>query len=260
MKLREILQQEKEMMTPFRRKVNKWIFISYLVWLTLLIAVVPLMIIDENKNAVFMFIWLGLGLVYAGVLIALNPRIVKKETELEMESFSYLFTDAKPLEEDSVTVVEEEIFYTLTAEGIKMKVPDKLLHQNGEYTGQVFDEVEENVLSLPWQNTEICLATTSQSRRVRLALAIFSTDPTMEDATLIVPISEDVFRAVKAFGIEERIKDGAWDYLFYNPKDAFQQIITKGRILTMRNKKTGKLFVDKYGNFIGDQDEISKKE
>lgn len=260
MKLKEILQQEKENMTPFRYKVNKWILISFLAWMALLIIVIPLLLINEAQNAIFAFIWLGLGLAYAGALIALHPRFTKKETELELESFSYLFNEAKPLESDSVTVVEEEISYTLTAEGIKMTVPDKVLHQNGEYTGQVFDEVEENVLFLPWKNTEIFLATTSQLRRVRLAMAIFSTDPTMEDATLILPISEEVFCAIKAFGLEERIKDGAWDYLFYNPQDAFKQIITKGRILTMRNKKTGKLFVDKYGNFIGDQDESMKKE
>ena len=237
MKLKEILQQEKEIMTPFRYKVNKWILISFLAWMALLIIVIPLMIINEAQNAVFLFIWLGLGLVYVGVLIALHSRITKKETELELESFSYLFNEAKPLEKEIVTLVEEDITYTLTAEGIKMTVPEKILHQNGEYTGQVFDEVEENVLFMPWKNTEICLATTSLLRRVRLALAIFSTDPTMEDATLIVPISEEVFDAIKAFEIEEYIKDGAWDYLFYNPEDAFKQIITKGRILTMRNKK-----------------------
>ena len=252
MKIREILQQEKEMMTPFRRRVNWWILIGYIVWLSLLIIVVPLMIIDENKNAVFMFIWLGLGLVYMGVLIFLNPRIIQKETEIELQGFSYLFTEPKPLEGDSVTIEEEDILYTLTKEGVRVEIPEKVLLQNGEYTGQVFDEVKENVFFLRWADTEIFLATQQQARRVRLALAIFSTDPALEDATLFVPISEKIFYAVKAFGLEERIKDGSWDYLFYNPQDAFKQIITKGRILTMRNKKTGKLFVDKQGNFIGE--------
>ena len=102
------------------------------------------------------------------------------------------------------------------------------------------------------------MATQQQVRRVRLALAIFSTNPASQDATLFVPLYEQVFQAVKAFGLEERIKDGSWDYLFYNPQDAFKQIITKGRILTMRNKKTGKLFVDKQGDFIGEMPDDEK--
>ena len=96
MKLREILQQEKEFMTPFRRKVNWGILIGYLSWLALLVIVVPLMIIDETKYAAVMFVWLGLGFAYGGVLIWLNPRIIRKETELNWRAFPTCFRACNP--------------------------------------------------------------------------------------------------------------------------------------------------------------------
>lgn len=256
MSMKENLRKEKERMTPLRRKINYLVVPIYLasVLFTLLIVTV-LMIVDEQKFLPVFFVWLGVIVLSVIGFAACLPAITRKETELELESFAYLFQPAAPLETDSVEIEEEDILYTLTKDGIRVEVPEKVLLQNGEYAGQVFDEVKENTFFLPWENTNIFLATSSVFRRVRIALGIFSTDPQTEDAMLFVPISNDVFRAVKTFGLEAYIQDGSWDYLFYNPQDAFKQILTKGRILTMRNKKTGKLFVDRQGNFIGDQGE-----
>ena len=130
MKLKEILQQEKEMMTPLRRKVNKWIFISYFSLMALLAVVIPLMIIDETKYLFVLFICLGLCVAYVGGLLFLNPRIIRKETELELETFSYLFSDVKPLEQETITIVEEDISYTLTKQGVKVEIPEKVLRES----------------------------------------------------------------------------------------------------------------------------------
>ena len=68
-----------------------------------------------------------------------------------------------------------------------------------------------------------------------------------------MPMSEELFSAIKGFGLDDNIDDGNWTYLFYNPEDAFRQILKKGRIITMRNKKNGEIFVNKNGDFIGEE-------
>lgn len=260
MDIKEVLRKEKEKMTPLRRKINYRVVPIYLgAVIGTLAIVMTLLIINEQKFMPVFFVWLGVFAATAIGFLACLPAITKKETELELESFSYLFSPVVPLETDSVTIEEEDILYTLTKDGVRVEVPEKVLLQNGEYAGQVFDEVKENTFFLSWENTNIFLATSSVYRRVRIALGIFSTDPQTEDAMLFVPISSDVFRAVKTFGLETYIQDGSWDYLFYNPQDAFKQILTKGRILIMRNKKTGKVFVNRQGDFIGDREENKNK-
>ena len=245
MKLREIIQKEKEWMSPLRWTIN---YIIIPIWAAIsfvpLVVVISLMIVDDVKYmSVFIVGMIWIAIMYIALLIAL-PFITKKETQIELERYSYLFKEAKEIENIPLVIVDESLTYTLDKDGARMEVPP----EEGE---QVFDEAKENVFYIPWERAEIAFATQTYLRRVHIALAVFPMD---ENAPpFFIPFNEDVYAFIKKIGLDKQF--GAdWAYLFYNPEDAFKQILTKGRILKMRNKKTGEVFVDAQGNFIGDKE------
>ena len=245
MKLKEIIQREKELMSSFRWKLNYRIIPIFLVsWLLPLLAMIPLMSIDEERyTPLFIGVMIWVGLVFVG-MIAMLPWITKKETQIELERYNFLFKDPKILEEDKIIVPDEELVYTLDKEGVYMEIP-------AESEGQVFDENKENLFYIPWDRGEFALATQAHLHRVYIALAVFSLDREM--LPFFIPLTEESYALIKSVGIDKQL-GGEWAYLFYNPEDAFKQILAKGRIVTMRNKKTGKAFVDAQGNFIGNEE------
>lgn len=184
--------------------------------------------------------WMVLVNVAAFVLLALATKV---DVKIEMERFSYLFNEPKPCEEESLTVTDEDLVYTLEKDGVQLEIPD-------EEAGQVFDEARENVFYIPWERAELVLATQSVYRRVYLAIAVFAMDDDL--IPFFIPLDEKVFAFMKKTGLDKKM-DGNWTYLLYNPENAFKQLVTKGRIVKMYNKKTGKLFVDGQGNFLGDE-------
>ncbi len=251
MKLSEVIRREKELMSPLRWKINYVVVPLYLaISLLPLFAVIPLMIADENKYTPVFIVWIALVAIATVALLCSLPFITRKEVRVELERYSYLFKEPSPIENDCVVIRDEEITYTLDREGIRVEWP-----KEGE---QVFDEVREDAFFIAWDKAELCFATQTHLRRVHMALAVFPfysendfSGPYLPQ--IFVPISEESFSAIKAFGLGKDF--GAdWTYLFYNPEDAFKQILTKGRIIKMRNKKTGKVFVDARGNFIGDEE------
>lgn len=188
---------------------------------------------------------LGVGLCCLGVFL---PWLNRKEcVERELKRFGYLFKEPNPLTEKEVKIQDDEmgVAYTLTQEGIFAE-----WKQNEQGEGQVFDEVQENSRFIPWEETELMLATQKGFHCVHIALAIFfeqNTDYTAASA-FFIPMQKELYQAICAFDLKGKL-DGNWAYLFYNPKDAFGQILTKGRIIVMCNKKTGEVFVDKNGNY-----------
>jgi len=241
-------------LSPIRKK---FLCIFLPVWCTA--TLVPLIVIcvlaaihGEEKYEPHILIWtactLGTGLTCLGIFL---PWINRKEAlERELDRYSYLWKDPKPLTENEVKIQDENagMTYTLTQEGIAAE-----WEQDGEAEEQVFDEVQENRLFLPWEQAELLFASQKGFYCVHIALAVVpGSTAEAEEFFSLIPMEEKLFQAICAFGLKEKL-DGQWQYLFYNPQDAVKQIMKRGRILEMRNKKTGKLFVDKHGNFLGDQ-------
>ena len=231
-------------MSPLRWKFNHAIMPIWAATLFLpLLAVIPLMILDQEKYFFVFIVWMAwIGIAFIAMLCTI-PFMNKKETQIELERYGYLFKEPKFIESNTVTVNDEGIIYTLDRDGAHMEFP----MEEGE---QVFDEAKENVFYIPWERAELALATQTYLRRIHIAVAVFSLD--MDAPPFFVPLTEEVFSMIKMLHLDNKL-GGEWAYLFYNPQDAFKQILTKGRIIKMRNKKTGKLFVDAQGNFIGDE-------
>ena len=235
-------------LSPIRKK---FLCIFLPVWCTA--ALVPLIVIcvlaamyGEEKYEPHILIWtacvLGSGLTCLGVFL---PWLNRREClERELNRFAYLFKDPQPLTENEVKIQTEfvRMTYTLTQEGLTVE-----WEQTEEEGEQVFDEVQENRQFIPWDKAELLLASQKGGNCVHIALAVAS------DVVYLIPMQEKLFQAICTFGLKEKL-DGQWQYLFYNPQDSFKQILKRGRILEMRNRKTGKIFVDKHGNFLGDQE------
>ena len=239
------------MMSPVRKKFLK-VFLP--IWLTA--TFVPLMVFsvltaqNEEKYEIYLIIFcFAVLFVGLGCLAYFLPKLARKEAEYEqLMHYGYLFKEPLPLNEEKTVCIKKEFTnYILTEEGIRVVVSEKVAQE------QIFEEIDENSLFIAWDTADLFFATQTHLRRVHLALAIFSREPETENIHIILPMSEELFSAIKGFGLDDNIDDENWAYLFYNPEDAFRQILKKGRIVTMRNKKTGKIFVNKDGEFIGEE-------
>ena len=106
MKLKEILEEEKKIMSPLRWKMNTIILPLYLsINLPPILIVIPLMIVDAGRYfPIFIAYMVMMALTTMG-MIATIPWMNKKETEIELERFDYLFHSAKPIEGEKVQVV-----------------------------------------------------------------------------------------------------------------------------------------------------------
>ena len=233
-------------LSPLRKKFN-CIFLP--IWCTA--ATVPLIVIcvlmavyGEEKYEPYMLIWtacvLGSGLICLAIFL---PWLNRKEAlERELKRFSYLFKDPQPLAEKEIKIQMDfvKVTYTLTQSGLTVE-----WEQTEEAGEQVFDEVQENRQYIPWDRAKLLLATQKGGYCVHIALAVAT------DVIYFIPMQEKLFQAICAFGLREQL-DEQWQYLFYNPRDAFKQIFKKGRIVEMRNKETGERLTDKNANFFGE--------
>ncbi len=258
MNIKETVQEEKLPMSPVRKK---FIWIALPIWVAF--TVLPLILIgiligvNEQKYEWLIIVWVATVCVVGLLFLCFGTRwLTKKETEFELEHYAYLFKKSGVSDVETYAYEDREVgmTYTLTKEGVKAEWPEE-----GE---QVFDDVKTNVRFLAWEDAEVSLATHNHMRRAHIALAIFpSFDSDIEQSQkhadmgmVILPMTEGLFAAIRAFGLDEKTFSADWSYLFYNPTDAMKQIVSRGRILTMCNKKTGKIFVDKRGNFVADNE------
>lgn len=189
----------------------------------------------EDGPGLLTFIAVGIFIICSALLLILSSKITKMEVREEMQKFAYLFEEPTPLESETFVEKLDDIgvTYTLDKNGIRIE-------WEAEEGGQVFDEAQENRLSFEWHEVDLCLATQAIFRRAQLALAFL---PRTNPVAFILPMNENVYRAMHTFNLMEKTAED-WAYLQYNPEDAFMQIIAFGRILKMRDKKTGKKIVD----------------
>lgn len=227
---KEWMRKKKESMSPFRWKMLTIGLPLYVLLSFLLIAVFVWLLAAESVEAIAVIVWIGC-LVFVNVgMVILSLRATKEDVKFEMQRFSYLFEENVSFEDERLIIADEELVYTLEEGGVKMEFPD-------EGAGQVFDEARENVFYIPWERAELGLASQSVSRRVYLAIAVFSMDEDM--IPFFIPLDEKVFAFMRKIGLDQKM-DHFWSYLMYNPENAFKQLVTKGRIVKMYNKKTGK--------------------
>lgn len=250
------MHKQRQTLSLIRKKFLR-IFLP--IWLS--ITLIPLIVIcvlmaryGETKYEPHMLIFnactLGVGLCSLAIFL---PWINRKEAvERELKRFAYLFKEPKPLTEKEVVIQDEYMgmTYTLTQNGILAE-----WEKTEQEEEQVFDEAQENRRFTPWKETNFMLATQKGFYCVHIALAVIfeQTADHTEGMAYFIPMREELYQAICAFDLKDKL-DGGWTYLIYNPKDAFEQIMKKGRITVMRNKKTGKIFVDKNGNFTGDEE------
>ena len=225
MKLIERIRKKKEIMTPLRWKVNY-------VWAPIYCAVVliPLLVFDflmlafDGVFTLLFLVWLGILLVTALAFPWVFIKLTKWETEVELKRFAYLFEPAKALEEDCVEVEEDGVTYALNRDGVRVILPIE--------TERVFEEANENSFFLDWRDADVAFASQTHLRRVHIALAVFDRD--MEYPPLFIPMNENLYRAIKAYGLDEKMGED-WEYLQKNSQDAFKQILTKGRIVKKKS-------------------------
>lgn len=246
----EIKKMERELISPFRKKINCVFLPIYLgVFLAFTAVTTILMCVDENKYfpvalawAIFFALW-GLSLLF------IVPWINRTERDIELQRYAWLFNSPAPLEKESVeiSVPEDEITYTLTKDGMRAE-----WEQQGE---QVFDDMRENLHFVPWEEAEFTLASRTVSRRVQFALAVlFEVEgmPTGGEEKAyggyLLPIDEEVYKAIFAFGLEDKMPI-EWRYIRYNPKDAFMQILLKGMMDDFHDVTTGKVIAEGDENF-----------
>ncbi|MBQ8294934.1 MAG: hypothetical protein IJX87_00710 [Clostridia bacterium] len=266
-----MIQKESGKITqhPLRKKIIQvgipaYLFVILLVGIGVLLDVVLLG--AGERPGVLSIVAVGIFVAASVMLPVLSKKVEKLEIAAQQQRFSYLLKPQESFEKECITVCEEGVTYTLMMDGMKVQYPER--------GGQVFDEVREDVEFIPWDKADVFLATKSENRIVHIAMAVFKQMPlvTVFDAekeentpiqtpetafdtkpsSFFLPMTEELYGAMLAFGLKEKMAQD-FDYLLYNPDDAFRQIFKKGRIVEMRNKKTGKLFVDAHGNFIGDK-------
>ena len=234
-----LLQQiklEKEQMHPLRWKL---IYVGLpLYFLLALGGACAMVLVDvfvlgaENGLGVLTFIGAGIFALATVLILVFSAKITQKEVLAEIEHFAYLMCDPKPITDEKVqaTIDEFGVVYTLTKDGVSVEWEQK----GGE---QVFDEAKENEVFIAWTDAEIYLATQTLFRRAQLAVAVVVNG---QPGAFIMPLNEKVYAALHTFGVMESATV-EWSYLRYNPKDAFKQIITHGRIIRMHHRETGKV-------------------
>ncbi len=242
MELKEYVKKMKENMSPFRWKMMT---VGEPIMLGVLFApgVVALLLFAfglETAGFYATIVWIGLMVLeIIGALVFLLPWLNKQDVKIEMERSAYLFKEPKPFHEDSLTIVDEDLIYTLDKEGVKLEIP-------GEEGEQVFDEAKNNVFYIAWERAELHLASQAISRRMYLAMCVFDIDAD-EQLPFFIPIDEDVYAFMKKHGLDKKM-DGYWQYLTYNPEDAVKQILLQGHIVRFYDRKTGKR-IDFNGDF-----------
>lgn len=232
-------------MSPVRKKILK-IFLP--IWFAFsLLPLIPLCIlmgIDEERYLPYVVIWavvvLFVGLIWLACFL---PWINKKEKLLAVwDNYGYLTQDSFAEAEEFETKDDETgIVYTVQRDGLKIVFPLP------EGYVQVFDEAPDNVEFLPWERTRMALASSNERLTVKMAVAVLdvSTAQMDEDGAtsyeepFFIPLSEQLVRAIKSFGLEEKM-DGGWEYLLYNPQDAIAQIYRRGYVRVLRDRQTGK--------------------
>ena len=231
-------------MSPIRKKLIK-IFLP--IWLPIasafVIGIFVWMAVGKEEQVPFMLLYGVFTISFALLPLCFLPWLNRKETQYILSTqYGYLTQDAwAEAEEFETEDAETGIVYTVQRDGLKIVFPLP------EGYVQVFDEAPDNIEFLPWERTRMALASSNERLTVKMAVAVLdvSTAQMDEDGAtsyeepFFIPLSEQLVRAVKSFGLEEKM-DGGWAYLLYNPQDAIGQIYGRGYVRVLRDKQTGK--------------------
>jgi hypothetical protein len=189
---------------------------------------------------VFGMIWF---LLVSAIMLMLSACIDNIEVQAEKEHYAYLFQTPAPLTEEKVEIdyTQDRVQFSLDKDGLLVRFQDEEMFKGVE---QVFDEVPENVVFVPWQDADCFIVTHNENHRVHIGLAVIGENQNEErEDVFVLPMWEKTYAAMHAFGLMQKTEKD-WMYLHYNPDDAFKQILRSGRVLKIRDKNTGKVIKD----------------
>ena len=258
MGLKQLMQQEKQEMSPIRLRMNRVFLPAYLLGVFFCVgAIIALGVASVNNAALATFIAIPVAVfvLLTAAIFVIGDAVVKKEIEIEHNRWAFLWDSQEAFDGDELETVDVEtgICFSVSKHGVKIIYPIQ--------RETVFDEVEENVKFLRWDDMELILATDNYLRRVRLAVAMADVsarsvdgdyEPKLEDIYFL-PLCPNLSALLRTFGVEERMSP-EWEYLKYNPKQAIAQILRFGYIKKFKAKKGDELSV-KSGKLIIKQGE-----
>ena len=166
-----------------------------------------------------------------------------EKIKAEKENYAYLFKEPAPLTDEKVVIdyADDNVLFTFEKDGLSVLFKDE---ETNEDKGQVFDEIPENIVFVPWQHADCFIVTHNENRRVHIGLAVIGQNYNEErEDVFVIPIWEKTYEAMHAFGLIKKTEND-WIYLHYNPDDAFKQILNSGRVMKIRDKNTGKIIKD----------------
>ncbi len=239
----EYRRYRNQIITPRRKKFQAIGLVCLLAWAMVTVGG-GAFCISKNFNGLWwaaLLFFLG-TICGVGFFIVLHRRLNRIEVLDELERLSYLFEKGKIDEDETLEVLDEEdgILCVFSKEGIRVKTIEE--------APQVFDDGMDDGKFYPWEDLELSLATSNEFFRVRLALAVmkavYNEESADEDLFIILPMQKNLALAMRTFCWEKLPVD--WLYIFYQPYDAFMQIMQKGRIETLRDRETGEELTEEF--------------
>ncbi len=240
---REYARIKNEQMTARRKQFNGLGITLLIVWslVTVGAACVCMAINFEQLWWLALLCFLATA---SGVFVFI---VLKKKTDYyeavdELERLSYLFKnytleDGETLEVEGLE--EDGADFVLSKAGIRLK-----LREGSE---QVFGDGMDEGKFYDWENLDLFLASSNEFGRINLGLAVMSKPseiyidgeevPPQEELFYILPMCKNLALALRTFCFDKLEMD--WLYVFYQPLDAFLQIMKMGRIERFIDRTTG---------------------
>jgi hypothetical protein len=239
-----------EQITPRRKKFYQ-IHVTLLVtWLVLTVgATIACCIIN------FATLWWVGALCVLGavsgvfVFLSVKGKVDYYDSVDELERLSYLFKDVELSPDDLLEVEgleDDGVDFVLSKAGLRVK-----LREGGE---QVFGDGMDDGKFYAWEDLDLYLAASNEFHRVNLGLAVMSkqptgffdeNEPTNEDEIFyILPMCRNLALALRGFCMQYLMVD--WQYVFYQPLDAFLQIMKKGRVEKFYDRNTGEELTEEF--------------
>ena len=249
LELREYNRIKNEQLTPRRKQFQRVHCVIFIIWTVLMVVGAAVCCIIDFAKLWWIGLLCVLGIV-SGVLVFLNikSKVEYYEAVDELERLSYLFKAAELSPDDLLEVEgleEDGVDFVLSKDGVRVK-----LREGGQ---QVFGDGMDDGKFYAWDELDLFVASSNEFCRVNLGLAIMSKQPTgfvddevVEDDEVfyILPMCKNLSLALHAFCYEKLELD--WLYIFYQPLDAFLQIIKKGRIDKFLDRESGEELTEEF--------------
>lgn len=255
---REYARIKNERMTPRRKKFNVIGILLLVLWTLITVgAACVCMSLDFNE-----FWWLALLCFLATisgvvVFIGLKRKTDYYEAVDELERLSYLFKQVHLTGDEQLEVEgleEDGVDFVLSKDGIRIK-----FREAGE---QVFDDGMDDGKFYSWDDLDLFLAASNEFFRINLGLAILSKQPVRfvngedqtdedDDIFFILPLCPNLALALHAFCWDKLSLD--WLYVFYQPLDAFLQIMKNGRLQSFKDRESGEELTEELAEQLNEE-------